>query len=212
MEIKERAEKIVFNGITLAVMSILSMIAPLMYYSFRFGWVYVDNSLFNGFCMTLFWFMVVGAILGVFIDVCMLYKVKLRGVELSETKLLFTLQIVHIVLTFVFTLVWIIFMAVSGGESIPVGFKFLAEGLPVFLLIYGGLVLMIFFPKVANVRLKTIFAGIILFMMFLMLVITIFPCYPYSINSHPIVIDNGKEYSVVFSTNDLGTGYIEYAR
>jgi predicted phosphodiesterase len=36
------------------------------------------------------------------------------------------------------------------------------------------------------------------------------PITPYKITSDPMVIDTGKDYSVVFSTNDYGTGYVEY--
>jgi hypothetical protein len=36
------------------------------------------------------------------------------------------------------------------------------------------------------------------------------PITPYKITSDPMVIDTGKDYSVVFSTSDYGTGYVEY--
>ena len=37
-----------------------------------------------------------------------------------------------------------------------------------------------------------------------------YPLSGYKITADPMVIDNGSEYSVVFSTNDEGNAYIEY--
>ena len=37
-----------------------------------------------------------------------------------------------------------------------------------------------------------------------------FPLTPYKITSTPMVIDNGNEFSIVFSTNDYGTAFVEY--
>lgn len=211
MELREKIDKIIFNVITLIAISLLSIFAPVMYYSFRFGWVFVDVALFNGFCMTLFWLMIANAILGIFIDLCAIYDIKINETVLRETKWFFILQIIHIVLTCIFTIISIVFMAVSGGESIPVGFKFLAQALPIFAGVYGALVLMLYFPKITNIKAKMILAGIIAFLMILMIILCVFPCFPYRLTSHPIVIDNGENYSVVFATNDIGTGYIEYS-
>lgn len=38
----------------------------------------------------------------------------------------------------------------------------------------------------------------------------LFPLTPYKIDSKPSVLDTGSGYSIVFSTNDEGTGYVEY--
>ncbi|MDE7336619.1 MAG: metallophosphoesterase, partial [Clostridia bacterium] len=194
----------------MAVMSALSFLAPLMYFAFRFGWVYVDVALFTGFCMTLFWLMVINVVLGLFMDISLLYGPKYKKICFADKKWFSVLIVLHIVLTILFTVIWIVFMIVSGSESIGVGIKFLAEALPLFVLIYGGLSLMIFFPRIAKCKAKAILGGIIAFVMLFGLIFSVFPCYVYKINSHPIVIDNGKDYSIVFSTNDYGTGYVEY--
>lgn len=210
MKFEEKINAFSRNKISMSIISILSFFAPLIYYSFRFGWIFVDISLFNGFCMTLFWLMIINAILGLFVNVGILYNVTYKGNRINDEKWFFAIHITHIILTFIFTVICIVFMATAGGESISVGFRFLAEALPIFILIYGGLVLLIFFPSMSNRKARAVLSGIIALSMLFAVVFSIFPCYIYKINSHPIIIDNGEEYSIVFSTNDYGTGYVEY--
>lgn len=211
MKIKEKIRSVLNNGVALSVASILSFLAPLMYYSYRFGWVYVDIVLFSGFGMTMFFIMVINAILGLFIDICLLYGVKIKEKAVKYEKWFFILHIAHFALTAIFTVIWLVYVGVSGGESAPVGMRFLSEAIPIFLLIYGGIALLVFFPRIVKRKPRAILGGAILVIILFSVIFSVFPGYVYKINSHPIVIDNGKEYVVVFSTNDYGTGYVEYA-
>ena len=210
MSFVEKTNSFARNKIVMAIMSALSFLAPLMYYAFRFGWVFVDVALFNGFCMTLLWLMIVNVILGLFLDISILYGDKFKKLNFEDKKWFSILSLLHIILTALATIIWIVFMIVAGSESMGVGFKFLAESAPLFILIYGGLALIIFFPRIANFKIKAILGGIVAIAMLFGVIFSIFPSYVYRINSHPIVIDNGDAYSIVFSTNDFGTGYVEY--
>lgn len=210
MTLKEKLNSYSRNGITLAVLSCLSVLAPVLMYAYRFGWVFVDIVLFQGFCMTVFWLMIFNAILGLFLDACILYPVQTKGERWSKAKWFFPLLIAHIVLDFLFTVVWIVFLAVSGAESVSVGGRFLSEILPFVVMTYGGMVLLFFFPKIKEGKMKIILTAVLTLLLFFGIVFSVFPGYVYKINSHPMIIDNGEAYSVVFSTNDYGTGYVEY--
>ncbi len=210
MTLREKATKFMFHGVTLGVLSALSVLAPLVYYSFRFGWVYVDQAVFDGFCLTLFCLMMINALLGAAIDVCKIYHIECRNIRLLETKWVLAAAIVHGALTCLFAIVALVFVAVAGAESASVGFRFIGESLPAFAAAYGAVVLALFLPKVANRKLRAAVAAITVFVTVVAILGAVFPCTPYRILSHPIVIDNGRDYSVVFATNDIGTGYIEY--
>ena len=45
----------------LCAVALIAVIAPWIFYSCRTGHVFVDIVVFDGFCMTLFWLMIVNA-------------------------------------------------------------------------------------------------------------------------------------------------------
>ena len=81
----------------------------------------------------------------------------------------------------------------------------LAEALPV--IAVSGLAL--FLPAL-NKKAKVAVSAVVLIAASLWVINDFYPITAYKITSEPTVIDTSKDYSVVFSTNDYGTGYVEY--
>ena len=204
---------LVEHSLTLAISFILSAFGTTLYYSFRLGWVYVDVALFSGFCMLLFWLMVINNLAILSLLVMKLYNIKLKGNVLASQKWYSIVSLICEIFTILTVIICIAFMAVMSFESIPAGFRFFYQTLPALLLFFGGAVLLLLYPLVKCGKVKLIIVSAMLFVMVLGIVSCIYPLYPFKITAPPMVIDNGKEqgeYSVVFATNDYATGYIEY--
>lgn len=69
--------------------------------------------------------------------------------------------------------------------------------------------LVMFFPAL-NSSAKKAVGAVLLIAVLITGINTIFPLKPFRITSEPLVIDNGREYSIVFSTSDHATAYAEY--
>ena len=81
----------------------------------------------------------------------------------------------------------------------------LSKALPILAIVF----LIALYPRI-NIKAKKIIAVLMLLCSALWVVNDFAPLSSYKITSDPMVIDTGKEYSVVFSTSHYGTGYIEY--
>lgn len=69
--------------------------------------------------------------------------------------------------------------------------------------------LVMFFPALSN-KAKKATGAVILAVTLIAGANILFPLKPFKITSEPLVIDNGKEYSIVFSTNAYASAYAEY--
>lgn len=194
-----------FSRTTAIVCMILSAIAVLLNYSFRFGYVFVDNVLFNGFSFGLF----ITAVL-VSVALTAVSVLKLRGSDVCTKKGFKILQAVCEVFTVIFSIVVLVNFIVSGSESTSVAIKLCREILPFWSAIVGITTALFVVPAINKKSVKTAVSVFMTAVMVFVVFGALFPTSPYKFTSGPVVFDNGTEYSVVFSTSDNGTAYIEY--
>lgn len=101
------------------------------------------------------------------------------------------------------------FITMFSGESREVCLLSLREALAGSVLPVGIPFLLLFFPQMGS-RAKKVVGALILVAVAVYGIHSYFPLTSYEISSTPMVLDNGSAYSIVFSTSDEGTGYVEY--
>lgn len=194
-----------------AAMLAVSVLSPVIFYATRAMWVFVDNTLkIKGFTFILLALMILTALFYTFNLYLRVYKVKKNDSFIYEMKGYRISFIVFLILTsvlFIFSLAYS--LGIATAESSEVYFLYLKESLPVFAVLTSVGFLSLF-SHALSCKWKKIIISLIIIGFSIFTVNSLYPLTPYKITSHPVVIDNGKEYSVVFSTNRNGTGYIEY--
>ena len=190
--------------IILMAMSILSI---WLFNGFDTNWVFMNNTVgLSWFSTLLLSLMVITLLATTSLSALRIYKE-----NITDNKAYRTVSGISAVFS-------VIFFLYTVGFSI--GFA-LAESRGVFIesmkevisdsvyLVYIGL-LVIFYPAL-SCKAKKLMTALTLVAVLLIGLNSYYPLAPYKITSEPMVIDNGTEYSVVFSTSDYGTGYVEYS-
>lgn len=188
-----------------ALLLALTVIGLMFFYAGRFNWIFVERSLHcEGIFRIIFPILILNAVL-----LCvftLLRQKKLTGEE-NWYKAVLTVSSFLSLFTVIFAVVYII--KASAGEALHATLLYLKDSL----LVAGFLAFVpfsvLFLPKLKSKTRKAV-TSVLLAITLLVGIFSIFPVAPYKITSAPSVIDNGTEYSIVFSTNDYGTGYVEY--
>lgn len=197
--------RIFFGKYIPLIMTAVSAVSVLFNYSFRYGYVFIDNTLFNGFSLTLFIIAVVNTVFLLTAAV-----LKLKNSLICNNKIFKTVLCISELFAVFFAVVIIVNAIVNGSESNPVALKLGKEALPVWSAVVGIAVSLFIIPALNNEKVKNALKGIIAVILIVVVYSQLFPVFPYKFSSLPVVFDNGYDYSVVFSTNDTGTAYIEY--
>lgn len=189
-----------------AVFLIMSVIAAILFRACRSNWVFIGTTVgFNALPVILLCLMAVcAALLGVNL------RLKLDNKSICRKRSYKTVSaIVYAIscILIVFSVIYGIGLAVS--ESGEVFFLHLKQTLAEGTLLITVPFFALFYPLFSDKAKKAI-AAISVAAVLLFGINEFYPLSPYKITSMPMVIDNGKEYSIVFSTNDNGTGYAEY--
>ena len=198
------------NKITMLTVAVIAAIAPWIFYCCRVGHVYVDIIIFDGFCLAVFFIMIVNAAAAVVLALLRIKEKISLGNDGKKEKICYIAEIIVFSLTVLFTASWVACLGVMCAESAPVAGRMAAKSLPVALLVYGILFFALFFPTVTNKKARTAIGTVCIIAGIIGLTAAIFPFSKYEFVSDPMVIDTGEGYSVVFATTDNGTGYIEY--
>lgn len=199
------------NRITLAVSNALSAISAFFFYSCRANYVFLDIAVFKGIAWLLLSLMILNALLSLLTFVAYSYDIQFRNKPLKEYGSLKILSVICFVAMLLFLILVTINIAIAGEETVPVIMRMAAKNLTPFILVCAIVFFAAIFPSVKNkkfriVSLSLTAVGIVCFALY-----TLAPVCDYKITSDPLVIDcGGDSYSVVFATNDEGTGYIEY--
>ncbi len=188
-----------------ALLLALTVVGLIVFYAGRMHWIFIELTLGNeGILHAIFPILVLNAVLLCVLTLLRKYKVK--GDEKWYSALL-TLSSTASLFTIIFATVY---TAISlTGESGYAILLYLKDSLLVAALLVFVPFSVLFLPKTKEKSRKVITA-VILTITLLVGIFNVFPVVPYKITSAPSVIDNGSEYSVVFSTNKYGTGYVEY--
>lgn len=193
------------------VLWILSVVGAILFYAGRVSWVFVNIALnIKGFTMFVFCLMILNSIHLMALSAARLYNLKLKEEVFWQKKIFSVLSLAAMGFTalfFVFGVVFAIVMSIE--ESSGVYLLYLEKSL--FKAAFFVLVpfFAVFVPALGKKTRKAVTAVTLVAVM-LVGFFQLFPLNTYKMTSVPMVIDNGEGYSVVFATNDTGTGYVEY--
>lgn len=197
------------NGVILLIL-LIAAVSTAVLYSIRIMNVYVDNTVFNGFSMLLLWLSIADTLL-----LLVLYFLKTKGVQhngkpFSHSKLFAVLYGICIGITFLFFLYDTIMLLTTGIELRSIMRRLFLASLPYLAAVCSILFLLFIFPQIKNGIIRKSVSVVMTVCVLASGLLTLYPCYSYKITSDPMVIDSGNTYSIVFATNDTGTGYVEY--
>lgn len=189
-----------------AVFLIMSVIAAILFRACRSNWVFIGTTTgFTPLPLLLIALMALCAgLLGIFLTF------RLYGNGFCEKKAYKAVLIIAALISsflFLFALIYSVGLATSESKA-----AFLLHLKAA--LTEGSLLLVVpffalFYPKLSG-KAKKVIAHIGIVTVLLLGINAFYPLSPYEITSTPMVIDNGNEYSIVFSTNDCGTAWAEY--
>ncbi len=187
------------------IFMILSVIAAILFRSCRANWVYITAGVGLDLPMILFMLMIFAAIL-----LGILFTLKLYDNSFCTKKAYRVLLLIGTLFSSVLFLFASIYtIAYAPGEKVEIFTLYLRKTLSegAFLMIVPFFV--IFYP-IISCKAKKCVAVVSLSALILFSINAFCPLSAYKITCDPMVIDNGTEYSIVFSTNDIGTAYAEY--
>lgn len=189
----------------------LSVIGAILFNAARATWVFVDIAVkIDSFTLYLLYAMVVNCVLGGVLTALRLYEIKTKNEPVFRKKAFSALSVISLILSvFFFVVAVVFFIIMASRESAGVYSLYLRKSLydAAFFVLVPCLSL--FFPLLKGKSRKAVLA-VSLAVVSVLVICKIFPVGTYKITSDPTVIDTGKDYSVVFSTSDFGTGFVEY--
>ncbi len=189
----------------MTVLLFISLAAASIYHAVRMVWVFfTPNMKFLGGAVGLFLILCVNIALLICLTAVKLYKP-----YLCEKKLFKTLKIISYIITVLSAIAALGIIIVNTPETNTVMLMYLKKDLPFIVSFTVILLLLLFYPALEG-TVKKLFAAFVAAAVALGFFWTVFPLSPYKIISEPAVMDTGSGYSVVFSTNTGGTGFIEY--
>lgn len=190
--------------------AVLAACTSFLIYVLRINAVFIDATIFNGFSAILFGGNILCAVLLFALFLLQAHHIERGGAEVHTKKAFQILAKIGLVFAGVFLLYTVCTMIFSDFEmrarlrtSIVASILPFAATLSILLLVWG-------LPLIQKSACKRGIAIVLTCVLALSAVLTLFPCYTYKFLSDPMVIDNGESYSVVFATNDTGTGFAEY--
>ncbi len=186
------------------VFTVMSLLAAVLFNSFNIWWVFIDGTVgIDHFCEGLLIFVALNTVLMGTLTALRIHKKESKKLH----RVLFTVSAILSFALFAFAFGYGIGLTVdeSAGSFLLTLADTLAKAIPLSVIIC----LVLYYP-IFSYKTKKALAAIILIFVSLWIINDFFPLTPYKIISEPMVIDTGKEYSVVFATNDYGTAYIEY--
>lgn len=199
------------NKITLAVLTIISAFTAFFFYSCRANYVFLDYTVFNGISYLLLSLMIINTLALLALFVCTAYNLKIKEKELKDSKAVKVISLICFVVCVIFLIGVLVNIIVAGVETTPVIMKMAARSFPAFIGISAVVFFVVFFPAMKNKIMKTVTVCVTATCILILSLWVLAPVCNYKITSAPLVIDSGGDtYSVVFATNDEGTGYVEY--
>ena len=190
--------------IILMAMSILSL---WLFNGFDTNWVFMNNTVgISWFSTLLLCLMAVTLLAVTALSALRVYKENITASKAYRTAL--GISFVFSVIFFLYTFGFSIGFALSESRAVFISSIKEAISDSVYL-VYIGL-LVIFYPAL-SCKAKKIITALTVASVLLIGLNSYYPLAPYKITSEPTVIDNGTEYSIVFSTNNEGTAYVEYS-
>ena len=189
------------------ILLVMATVAPILAYAARSTWVFVNITV----KIEIFTYILLGLMIANAIATGVLAAVRANKLKSIYSKKSYS---VALIISGVFSLVFLIAglsfcFGMISGESAEVYTIYLKKSLEDVALIGLPLFLVLFYNALGSKAKKVVLALTVVIITVLGLG-KLFPLNNYEITCDPTVLDTGKEYSVVFATNDFGTGYVEY--
>lgn len=202
---KKVLNRLLFSKGAIAFFTAFSSVAVLIFYSVRYGFVFVDNVLYTGFSLGLFVFSAAGA-------VCLLLilNAKAREKYIIPEKLMNVAAFISEALAVIVFVYSVAALITDKGMSLSSAFALFRSAFPIWAFVVGVAFFAFVFPLVKNKILRRVVSCITALVLVVTAVNSVFPLSGFEFISNPVVFDNGSEYSVVFTTNDKATAYLEY--
>ncbi len=162
--------KLFFSKCTVLICLAASAVSVLLNYSFRFGYVFIDNALFSGFSLILYSFALLNT--GILLAEAALI---MKHSDLCRKKIFQILQLACELFSAVFSIVVLVNLIVSGSESNSVAWKLCREILPLWLAVTGISAALFIIPNIKEKVLKKALAGIISAAMVFVVFNAVFP-------------------------------------
>lgn len=184
----------------------LAVIGCVFFYSGRFSWVFINITVgLEAFTYCLFYLMIATIIIMTALSV-----ISLKEKPFGKTKVFKVIKAIFSFLSFVFFIAGLVSMfSVAGKESSDVYFHYLKSSLKDAAFFILVPLLAVFLPLLKD-KARNAVTALSLIITLIVGVFVLFPTVPHKITCDPTVIDTGDGYSIVFSTSDYATGYVEY--
>jgi predicted phosphodiesterase len=204
MNCKKKLFRII--GISLVVLAALTaLLAPIVNYTLRIGYVFIDGEVFKGFSEIVFYVMIANALYNIGILTAVLLKKHIRLALIITSCISFLLSVFF----------WTLNYIAIGEAHADIICIILSGKLPFIAALFGIPFLLLIFPnlkitaKTRNIiaaALTVIFVGTLG-----MTAIMKIPPFVFKFEAQPVVFDLGTDkYSVVFATNADAQAYVTY--
>ncbi|MCH5191799.1 MAG: metallophosphoesterase [Oscillospiraceae bacterium] len=183
-----------------AVFTAVSVLISLVFCGFRFGFVFVDHLVFDGFCYCVWALFILNS--------CFMFA-HLRSALTREKlcgKALFAVNCAVTVLSVVASITFLII----GKNDIKNYVYMSFEWLPILAVIYGLVFFIAIFPLCKGLF-KKCTAVVAALAIVTAALVHLFPVGGFDFEAAPTVFDTGDSYHVVFATNRDSVGYISYS-
>ena len=186
----------------------LSVFSAVVYYAARTNWIFVDFTVgIKSFTFMLLYIIIINSVF-----LCLILSLKLKSHKIADKKFFNIINFISILLAIVLFIAAMIYsVSMLTEEEASQGYLlYLKDSL--FKAAFFSLVpfFALFFPHLKGKRIRCVILTVVLASVSLLLISEFIPLSPYKFTSKPSVLNTGDDYSIVFSTSDFGTGYVEY--
>jgi predicted phosphodiesterase len=185
--------------------ALTAVFAPIVNYSFRIGYVFIDRETFKGFSEILFYVMITNALYNIGVAAAVIRRKHIPAAIVVISCISFILSL------FFWTLNYVV-MEEAYAETIYI---ILSGALPFIASLFGIPFLLLVFPNIrVSTKTRNVTAAIltVIFVVSLsMAAIIKVPPFNFRFDAQPVVFDIGTgKYSVVFATNADAQAYVTY--
>lgn len=181
-----------------AVFTFLSVAASLCFCGFRFGFIFIDREVFNGFCCLLWAIFIVNTV--------MLFA-ELRGAVTGSKLFNKKLFIINAVIAGFSAVVAVVFFIAGSQEALNYIY-YSRVAAPYLLILYASLFFILVLPVCGKLFNRIVAAAVSLSMAVSVFVFFL-PIGGFKIEELPAVFDTGDKYHIVFTTNRPSIAYAE---
>ncbi|MDR2266824.1 MAG: metallophosphoesterase [Christensenellaceae bacterium] len=189
--------------IVIVLLALLAAFAPIVNYTLKLSYVYIDNEVYLGFCVHLFWLMIIVA----------LYALVYAGFACALRRKIRIGWTIGFIIVSVFGIFFnFVNYVASTIAFMDTVYIHLAEIAPYAIAIIGVPFLLFLFPLIKSKK-RNIIACVVCGVFLLIMAVPVIGQVPLKLKflSDPVVFDTGTGYySIVWGVNDDSLGFVTY--